>query len=218
MFDSMIQQARQVTTSGLCRGELEGVVAGVGRVIATTPSTLSAAGSRTRPSGTAAAKTTRCSRNASCSCQRLRTSPTTVAAGFGACWMWATPTARSVLPGAAEETLRAVYDIADAVVGAATVDRLSCDLQDPAMPAKINRLGRTIWRWRDQIRQLALPESHQRRRRGRQHLVKRVNRAAFGLPDFGQLLNPGPAVCRQTQLGAARHPHSDLKRGEPSNT
>ena len=34
MFDSMIQQARQVTTSGLCRGELEGVVAGTGRVIA----------------------------------------------------------------------------------------------------------------------------------------------------------------------------------------
>ena len=30
----MIQQARQVTTSGLCRGELEGVVAGAGRVIA----------------------------------------------------------------------------------------------------------------------------------------------------------------------------------------
>ena len=34
MFDSMIQQARQVTTSGLCRGELESVVAGAGRVIA----------------------------------------------------------------------------------------------------------------------------------------------------------------------------------------
>ena len=34
MFDSMIQQARQVTTSGLCRGELEGLVAGAGRVIA----------------------------------------------------------------------------------------------------------------------------------------------------------------------------------------
>ena len=34
MFDSMIQQARQVTTSGLCRGELEGLVAGAGRVVA----------------------------------------------------------------------------------------------------------------------------------------------------------------------------------------
>ena len=34
MFDLMIQQARVVVTSGLCRGELEGMVAGTGRVIA----------------------------------------------------------------------------------------------------------------------------------------------------------------------------------------
>ena len=34
MFDLMIQQARQVVTSGLCRGELEAVVAGAGRVVA----------------------------------------------------------------------------------------------------------------------------------------------------------------------------------------
>ena len=34
MFDLMVQQARQVVTSGLSRGELTGVVAGAGRVIA----------------------------------------------------------------------------------------------------------------------------------------------------------------------------------------
>ena len=51
----------------------------------------------------------------------------------------------------AKETLRSVYDIDDAEVGAATVDQLAADLQDPAMPAEINRLGRTIWRWRTQI-------------------------------------------------------------------
>ena len=34
MFDSMIQQTRQVVTSGLCRGELEAAVAGSGRVMA----------------------------------------------------------------------------------------------------------------------------------------------------------------------------------------
>ena len=34
MFDSMIQQTREVVTSGLCRGELEAVVAGSGRVMA----------------------------------------------------------------------------------------------------------------------------------------------------------------------------------------
>ncbi len=34
MFDSMISQTRQVVTSGLSRGELEGLVAGAGRVVA----------------------------------------------------------------------------------------------------------------------------------------------------------------------------------------
>ncbi len=34
MFDLMIQQTREVVTSGLCRGELEGLVAGAGRVMA----------------------------------------------------------------------------------------------------------------------------------------------------------------------------------------
>ncbi len=34
MFDSMIKQTRGVVVSGLCRGELEGLVAGAGRVIA----------------------------------------------------------------------------------------------------------------------------------------------------------------------------------------
>ncbi len=34
MFDSMITQARAVAVPGLSRGELEGLVAGAGRVIA----------------------------------------------------------------------------------------------------------------------------------------------------------------------------------------
>ena len=36
-------------------------------------------------------------------------------------------------------------------LGAATVNQLAQDLQDPAMPPEINRLGRTIWNWRAQI-------------------------------------------------------------------
>ena len=51
----------------------------------------------------------------------------------------------------AKETLRAVYDIACAKVGAATVDQLAADFQEPGMPEEINRLGRTLWRWRAQI-------------------------------------------------------------------
>ena len=34
MFDSMISQTRQVVTVGRSRGELEGLVAGAGRVVA----------------------------------------------------------------------------------------------------------------------------------------------------------------------------------------
>ena len=51
----------------------------------------------------------------------------------------------------AKETLRSVYDIDDAKAGAATVAQLATDLQDPGLPPEINRLGRTIWRWRHQI-------------------------------------------------------------------
>ena len=51
----------------------------------------------------------------------------------------------------AKETLRAVYGIADHATGAETVEQLASDLQDPGVPDEINRLGRTIWRWRTQI-------------------------------------------------------------------
>ena len=51
----------------------------------------------------------------------------------------------------AKETLRSIYDIPDADLGAATVNQVAQDLQDPAMPPEINRLGRTIWNWRHQI-------------------------------------------------------------------
>ena len=51
----------------------------------------------------------------------------------------------------AKETLRAIDDIDGPDVGAATVARLAQDLQDEAMAPEINRLGRTLWRWRHQI-------------------------------------------------------------------
>ena len=44
----------------------------------------------------------------------------------------------------AKETLRSIDDIDDTEVGEATVEQLAGDLQDPGLPAEINRLGRTI--------------------------------------------------------------------------
>ena len=51
----------------------------------------------------------------------------------------------------AKETLRDVYDIPDHETGAETVRQLTPDLQDESIPEKVNKLGRTLWRWREQI-------------------------------------------------------------------
>ena len=82
----------------------------------------------------------------------------------------------------AKETLRSIYDIADADIGAATVAQLAADLQDPGMPAEINRLGRTIWRWRTQISNWHAARVTNAATKAADNLIKRVKRAAFGSP------------------------------------
>ena len=52
---------------------------------------------------------------------------------------------------AREGTLRAMYDTNNTEVGAVTVKQLAQDLQDPGLPAEVNRLGRTLERWKTQI-------------------------------------------------------------------
>ena len=54
------------------------------------------------------------------------------------------PTARSATPGAAEETLRSIYDIHDAEAGAATVAQLVDDLQDPGLPPELDSRPRGV--------------------------------------------------------------------------
>ena len=51
----------------------------------------------------------------------------------------------------AKETLRGIYNIDDPELGADTVNRLAVDFQDLSLAPEINRLGRTLWRWRTQI-------------------------------------------------------------------
>ena len=115
----------------------------------------------------------------------------------------------------AKETLRAIYDITDPDLGAATVAQLASDLQDSAMPTEINRLGRTIWRWRTQIASWHAARVTNAATEAANNLIKRVKRAAFGFTNFATLPHPRPALRRQTQLGTPRHPHPDLERGEP---
>ena len=84
----------------------------------------------------------------------------------------------------AKETLRSVYDIDDAKVGAATVAQLAADLQDPGLPPEINRLGRTLWRWRHQISNWHAARVTNAATEAANNLVKRVKRAAFGFTNF----------------------------------
>ena len=73
----------------------------------------------------------------------------------------------------AKETLRSIYDIPCAKVGAATVAQLAADLQEPGMPEEINRLGRTICHLENPDLQLARRQSHQRPHRSG-HSLERV--------------------------------------------
>ena len=84
----------------------------------------------------------------------------------------------------AKETLRAVYDIACAKVGAATVDQLAADFQEPGMPEEINRLGRTLWRWRAQISNWHAARVTNAPTEASNNLIKGVKRSAFGFTNF----------------------------------
>ena len=84
----------------------------------------------------------------------------------------------------AKETLRAVYDTPDAEVGAATVAQLVADLQDPGLPTEVNRLDRTLWRWRAPISAWHAARVTNAATEAANNLTKRVKRAAFGFTNF----------------------------------
>ena len=65
--------------------------------------------------------------------------------------------------------------------GAATVNQLAQDLQDPAMPPEINRLGRTISNWRHQIANWHAARVTNAATEAANNLIKRV---AFGFTNF----------------------------------
>ncbi len=65
-------------------------------------------------------------------------------------------------------------------MGAATVEQLACDLQDPGLPEEVNRLGRTLRRWRTQISNWHTARVTNAATEAANNLIKRVKRAAFG--------------------------------------
>ncbi len=64
--------------------------------------------------------------------------------------------------------------------GLKTVEQLSADLQDPGLPPELNRLGRTLSRWRTPISSWHAARVTNAATEAANNLVQRVKRAAFG--------------------------------------
>ena len=84
----------------------------------------------------------------------------------------------------AKETLRSVYEINHAAVGAATVKQLAQDLQDSDLPEEVNKLGRTLWRWKTQISNWHASHISNGPTEAANNLLKRIKRIGFGFTNF----------------------------------
>ncbi len=84
----------------------------------------------------------------------------------------------------AKEVLRSIYDIGDPETGAETVTQLADEFQDPWLPDEINRLGRTLWRWRTQISNWHHARVTNAATEAANNLIKRVKRVAYGFTNF----------------------------------
>ncbi len=84
----------------------------------------------------------------------------------------------------AKEVLRSIYDIGDPKVGVETVEQLADEFQDPWLPDEINRLGRTLHRWRVQIANWHHARVTNAATEAANNLIKRVKRVAYGFTNF----------------------------------
>ena len=84
----------------------------------------------------------------------------------------------------AKEVLRSVYHIDDPATAVEFVTQLAVDLQDPNLPPQVNRLGRTLARWRTQITNWHVARVTNAATEAANNLIKRVKRAAFGFTNF----------------------------------
>jgi transposase len=84
----------------------------------------------------------------------------------------------------AKEVVRSIYDHTNPDLAGQFVARLSADLQDDSCPPEVNRLGRTLGRWRQQI--CAWHRSHvtNAATEAVNNLIKRIKRVAFGITRF----------------------------------
>ena len=84
----------------------------------------------------------------------------------------------------AKEVVREIYTITDPELATEFVERLGRDLQDESCPPEVNKLGRTITRWRHQIAAWHRSRVSNGPTEAINNLVKRVKRVAFGMTNF----------------------------------
>ena len=84
----------------------------------------------------------------------------------------------------AKETVRGIYDIDHPDVAEQWVDEIIADFCDDSMPVEVQRLGRTIRRWRSQIVAWHRCRHTNGPTESMNNLAKRVKRVAFGFRSF----------------------------------
>ena len=84
----------------------------------------------------------------------------------------------------ATETVRDIYGIDTPVLAVQYTLQLADDLGDQSCPPEINKLGRTISRWSARIANWHLSRVTNGLTEALNNLIKRIKRAAFGLPNF----------------------------------
>ena len=84
----------------------------------------------------------------------------------------------------AKETVRQLYAHTDPGLALEFVERLGHDLQDKSCPPEVNKLGRTLLRWKHQIAAWHHCHVSNGPTEAVNNLVKRVKRVAFGMTNF----------------------------------
>ena len=114
----------------------------------------------------------------------------------------------------AKEVVREIYTIDDPETAAEFVAHLGIDLQDDSCPPEVQRLGRTIVRWRHQIAAWHRTRHTNGPTEAVNNLIKRIKRVAFRDHQLDELSHPHTALRRPTQLVTAQN--STLKSEAPS--
>ena len=95
-----------------------------------------------------------------------------------------TPTGRYAPPGTQRKRYGASTGFDTPVLALRYTLQLADDLGDESCPPEINKLGRTITRWSAQITNWHISKVTNGPTEALNNLIKRIKRAAFGLPNF----------------------------------